>query len=30
MMLPQAEDYETLRAGFAWHTPDAYNIGVDV
>ena len=29
-MLPQAEDYDTLRAGFVWRIPEAYNIGADV
>ncbi len=29
-MLPPAESYEELRAGFRWAVPARYNIGVDV
>jgi acetyl-CoA synthetase len=29
-MLPKADDYGELVAGFRWSLPDRYNIGVDV
>jgi acetyl-CoA synthetase len=29
-MLPKADDYDELVAGFRWSLPDHYNIGVDV
>ena len=29
-MLPQAESYEELIAGFRWDVPEHYNIGIDV